>query len=143
MYLQASDIFNSAPTQNLVREALALVDRVIVPLTRSDASRDELLVATGMIRNTTAFLLKFQRVADGKERIMVNEVRLFAFTLQHLPHSIFQTIGILRGLNNVLANPDLGAVEIGVDVIVSSEDYGSYLLENEGNFAEYLDFIGK
>jgi hypothetical protein len=51
---------------------LELVDDIGVKA--GDASKEELLVATDFLRNTTAFLLNFQE--DSEDRVTVNEVRL-------------------------------------------------------------------
>jgi hypothetical protein len=59
------------------------------------------------------------------------------------PVPTLQSLVVVEALNNVLANPVEGDVEVGVDVVIISEQYSRFLLGGEENITIYLEHIGK
>jgi hypothetical protein len=50
---------------------------------------------------------------------------------------------IAEVLDKVLANPAEGAVEVGLEVVIASENYGKFLLGSEENVTIYFEHIGE
>ena len=132
---QAAELFTGEPTDESISKALEFVDSIVL-VTSIEGGVDEqgLELATDLLVNVTSFLTDFQDVGGTTA---INQVSLaHSTTLSGHVYVmvVSQSLVIVEVLDNVLVPNDEETMtdKVGINIITSSENYGSFLLKEVG-----------